>query len=116
MTTPDFDPADIPLDAFTQADMSTLMDSLQPAPQPIPMPWDADGNLTAFDTAVGTPEQDAQFWQMQTTPFTCAVMAQCGIIGAFTGEPVSEAQLVYEATINGWLTDGGRAIALKFSV
>ena len=107
MTTPDFDPDNIPLDALAQSDMSTLMDSLQPTAEPIPMPWDADGNLTAFDTVVGTPAQDAQFWQMQTTPFTCAVMAQCGIIGAFTGDPISEAQLVYEATVNGWLSDGG---------
>jgi len=55
----------------------------------------------------GTPGEDAQFWQLQTTPFTCAVVAQLGIIEAFTGEPVSEAQLVYDATANGWLSDNG---------
>jgi hypothetical protein len=60
---------------------------------------------------VGTPGLDATFWQPQTTGFTCAVMAQCGIIRAFTGEDVSEAELVYEATVNGWLTDQGMSPA-----
>lgn len=44
---------------------------------------------------------------MQTTGFTCAVQAQRGIIEAFTGRHVSEAELVYHATANGWLTDQG---------
>jgi hypothetical protein len=55
----------------------------------------------------GMPEADTAFWQPQTTGFTCAVMAQRGIIAEFTGQDISEAQLVYDATAHGWLTDGG---------
>lgn len=90
-----------------RTDMSEVMDSLQFSLGDIALPWDAEGNITAFTTTIGTPEEDGQLWQLQTTPFTCAVVAQRGIIEAFTGEDISEAQLVYEATINGWLTDGG---------
>jgi len=73
------------------------------------LPWDADESTQPVhdQTIVGTPGVDAAFWQPQTTSFTCAVQAQRGIIEAFTGEDVSEAQLVYDATTNGWLTDGG---------
>lgn len=62
---------------------------------------------TAAGEVVGTPDDDAGFWQPQTTAFTCAVMAQRGVIEAMTGEDVSEAQLVYEATADGCLSDGG---------
>ena len=55
----------------------------------------------------GTPETDIFYWQPQTTEFTCAIQAQRGIIEMFTGVHISEADLVYEATSNGWLTDGG---------
>jgi len=57
--------------------------------------------------SIGTPDAYTQFWQPQTTGFTSAVVAQRGIVEAFTGEDISEAQLVYEATTNGWLTDAG---------
>lgn len=90
-----------------ETDMNDFLDSFNFNPDEIQMPWDAEGNITALDSVVGTPTADAQFWQPQTTGFTCAVVAQRGIIEAFTGEPVSEAQLVYDATINGWLTDRG---------
>jgi hypothetical protein len=43
---------------------------------------------------------------MQTTPFTCAVVSQEMILHQF-GINVSEAQLVYDATVHGWLTDSG---------
>lgn len=59
------------------------------------------------DGIIGTPEHDRFFWQHQTTDFDCAVVAQLGIINEFTGESLSEADLVYEATANGWLTDHG---------
>lgn len=65
------------------------------------MPWDQDPNI------VGTPEIDSVYWQPQTTEFTCAVQAQRGIIEMYTGEDVSESQLVYDAVTNGWLTDQG---------
>jgi hypothetical protein len=100
-------PEEAPLGAIPQADMNEVMDSLQFDQDEIQMPWDTEGNLTAFGNVVGTPDIDIPFWQLQTTGFTCAVVAQRGIIEAFTGEPISEAQLVYDATVNGWLTDGG---------
>ena len=59
------------------------------------------------DDVIGTPETDIWFWEIQTTGFTCAVQAQRGIIEMFTGDPISESQLVYEATTHGWLTDAG---------
>ena len=60
-----------------------------------------------FGDMVGSPETDVMYWQPQTTEFTCAVQAQRGIIEMFTGEDISEAELVYEATSFGWLNDGG---------
>jgi hypothetical protein len=42
----------------------------------------------------------------QTTDFTCAVVSQEMILHDF-GVDVSEAQLVYDAAKNGWLTDYG---------
>ena len=42
----------------------------------------------------------------QTTGFTCAVVSQQMVLNDF-GIPVSEAQLVYDATSNGWLNSGG---------
>lgn len=69
-----------------------------------------DGPLLDYgegDGIIGTPEHDQFFWQHQTTGFDCAVVAQLGIINEFTGENLSEAELVYEATANGWLTDHG---------
>lgn len=69
-------------------------------------PW--AGNQAQEDTGVfGTPAEDVSYWQPQTTAFTSVVMAERGIIEALTGEDVSEAQLVYEATACGLLTDDG---------
>jgi len=91
-----------------ESDMADVMDALAFDYDAVPTAWDAEGNVVTVDNpVVGTPGEDAQFWQPQTTPFTCAVVAQRGIIEAFTGEPISEAQLVYDATANGWLSDGG---------
>ncbi|MDP3114401.1 MAG: hypothetical protein Q8M98_06450 [Candidatus Cloacimonadaceae bacterium] len=67
----------------------------------VQMPWDDNPAI------VGTPNADQNHWQQQETDFTCAVQAQRGIIEQFTGEEVSESQLVYEATANGWLTENG---------
>lgn len=64
---------------------------------------------------VGTPQGDG--FTHQTTAFTCAVVSQKMILDQFhlinsqTGEPISEAQLVYDATVNGWLTDHGTSLA-----
>lgn len=76
-------------------------------------PWGSDAGLLGGagmglrGPVIGTPELDAHYWQPQTTAFTCAVQAQRGIIEAFTGQPISEAQLVYDATAHGWLTNRG---------
>lgn len=64
-------------------------------------PWDENGVFT-----IGTPELDAGTWNQQTTDFTCAVVSQQSILSSF-GLEVSEAQLVYDATVNGWLSDQG---------
>lgn len=45
----------------------------------------------------------------QSTDFTCAVVSQQMILSDF-GINVSEAQLVYDATSNGWLSDSGTGI------
>lgn len=79
-----------------------VADELDIDPASFYPPWEESENI------VGTPETDSRFWQPQTTQFTCAVMAQRGIIEAFTGENVSEAQRVYDATILGWLIEGRR--------
>lgn len=55
----------------------------------------------------GNPEKDTVFWEYQSTEFTCAIQAQRGIIELFTGENVTEQQLMYEAAANGSLTEGG---------
>ena len=57
----------------------------------------------------GTPGEDSHTWVEQTTPFTCAVVSQEMILHAF-GVNASEAQLTYEATAHGWLTDGGTSM------
>jgi hypothetical protein len=45
----------------------------------------------------------------QTTNFTCAVVSQEMILHGF-GIPVSEAQLVFDATHNGWLDSHGTSL------
>lgn len=66
-------------------------------------PWEQHGSI------IGTPDQDAETWQHQGTEFTCAVVSQQMILQQF-GIEVSEAQLVYDAVTNGWLTDAGTSI------
>lgn len=59
---------------------------------------------------IGDP--DGTGYIAQTTPFTCAVVSQqmilndFGVVSPGTGQPLSEAELVYVATTNGWLHDG----------
>ena len=88
-------------------DMGSVLDSFDFSMDDVRMPWSSPESLQENSGIIGTPDMDVQYWQPQTTNFTCAVQAQRGIIEAFTGEHVSEAQLVYEATANGWLTDRG---------
>jgi hypothetical protein len=64
---------------------------------------------------VGSTDGDG--FTHQTTGFTCAVVSQQMILHQFhlndpqTGEPISEARLVYDATAHGWLSDHGTSFA-----
>ncbi|MEI6166481.1 MAG: hypothetical protein WCS52_04745 [bacterium] len=89
--------------------MGDVLDSFDFKINDVHMPWSAHDSPDATAGIVGSPDTDAYYWQPQTTPFTCAVQAQRGIIEEYTGNDVSEAALVYEATSNGWLTDRGMA-------
>ncbi len=60
-------------------------------------------------TLIGDGEADGGNWGLQTTGFTCAVVSQQMILREF-GIEMSEAELVYEATAGGFLTDGGTSI------
>lgn len=74
--------------------------------------WSSDDVFSPWEhTAgiVGTPGQYASDWHQQGTAFTCAVVSQQMILQHF-GIDVSEAQLVYDAVTNGWLTDAGTPI------
>jgi hypothetical protein len=63
---------------------------------------------------VGSADGDG--FSHQTTGFTCAVVSQQMILHQFhltdpqTGEPISEARLVYDATSHGWLSDHGTSL------
>lgn len=57
----------------------------------------------------GEPIQDSLVWHQQTTPFTCGIVSSEMILKMY-GLDISEAQLVYEATSNGFLTDQGIAL------
>lgn len=54
----------------------------------------------------GEPLQDSLVWHQQTTPFTCGVVSSEMVLKMF-GVEISEAELVYEATQEGLLTDNG---------
>ncbi len=68
------------------------------SPESLHSPWSQD-SPTDF---VGSDMQHLS----QSTEFTCAVVSQQMVLKDF-GIDVSEAQLVYDATSNGWLTEGG---------
>jgi hypothetical protein len=63
---------------------------------------------------IGDPSGDG--FTAQTTAFTCNLVSQKMILDQFhitnpsTGQPISEAQLVYDATVHGWLTEHGTSI------
>jgi hypothetical protein len=67
-------------------------------------------SIKDFDPHLGDPDGSGHI--AQSTAFTCAVVSQqmilndFGILNPDTGEPFSEAQLVYDATIHGWLNEG----------
>lgn len=73
--------------------------------------WAMDqcSSLWEQGASVSPTDVDPGIWHQQTTPFTCAVVCQEMILREF-GIEVSEAQLVYDATANGWLTNQGTSL------
>lgn len=69
--------------------------------------------IPSFDdwhsTTHGTPVVDSLVWHQQTTDFTCGIVSSEMILKMF-GLDISESQLVYEATSQGFLTDNGMSI------
>lgn len=57
----------------------------------------------------GTPVEDAMTWQMQSTDFTCGIVS-AEMIMKMNGIEISEAQLVFEATSAGLLSDNGMSL------
>lgn len=96
-----------PFEPISQPSIGDVMDSFQFNPEDIEVPWDANGNLIFPGLTYGPQDADTSFWQHQTTGFTCAIVAVRGVIESLTGQNISEAQLVYDATSHGWLTDAG---------
>lgn len=95
----DFNLSEQEIEVFDEFDLNELSGDL---------PWDEDGNLNPEIISIGDP--DGSGFSSQTTPFTCAVVSQQMVLNEF-GFDVSESQLVYDATANGWLTDGGTSPA-----
>lgn len=58
-------------------------------------------NPAQFD-GWGEPIQDAQFWYEQTSPTSCALVAQTSIYESITGEHISEDDICKIAEANGW--------------
>lgn len=73
--------------------------------------WSQDTVFSPWDTAASSAGHFGTELEHidQTTPFTCAVVSQQMILKDF-GIELSEAQLVYDATVNGWLTDSGTSL------
>lgn len=71
-----------------------------------------DFSIEDYEFRIGDPDPSGWVIGGQTTDFTCAVVSQqmilneFGIVNPGTGLPLSEAQLTYDATINGWLNGG----------
>ena len=109
--TPDYiNPGDFRIDSYmasNQMDMESFLDELDFNPDEIDQPISPMEQSLTDNDFIGNPISDSALWQEQTTGFTCAVLSERGVIEAYTGYPVSESELVYHATANGWLTEGG---------
>ncbi|MZP28601.1 hypothetical protein GTO91_02560 [Heliobacterium undosum] len=67
-----------------------------------------DPNIIEADPLIGTPVEDSEvFPGQQNYEDTCAIRSQQFIIEQFTGLPMTEEQLMAEASANGWYTPGG---------
>jgi hypothetical protein len=76
-----------------------------------PTPIAEESEFPNFDSAaaaevVGDPAAEMLRWHLQEQPDTCAVASQEFVLESLTGQEFSEAQLVREATDNGWYTPG----------
>ena len=109
--TPDFiNPGNFRIDSYlasNQTDMESLLEELDFNPDELDLQTSSMEQVLTDDDFIGNPISDTALWQEQTTGFTCAVLSERGVIEAYTGYPVSESELVYHATANGWLTDNG---------
>ena len=57
------------------------------------------------DTIIGDPEDQSSYWEMQTEPDNCAVMAEMGIIHQF-GMDITQDEANYISAENGWYNPG----------
>lgn len=55
-----------------------------------------------YGDIIGNPTEDAQFWHQQTSPTSCAVVAQLSVYESITGNDISEAEVCRIAEENGW--------------
>ncbi len=55
---------------------------------------------------IGDPQSQAEYWQQQSLPDDCAVMAQVSLLQQF-GVDITEDQAVYECASMGWYGPGG---------
>lgn len=55
---------------------------------------------------IGNPDFQADYWQLQSLPDDCAIMAQVDLLNQF-GINISETQAVFESAENGWYVPGG---------
>lgn len=62
---------------------------------------ETDWNPSQFD-GFGDPIQEAQFWHEQTSPTSCALVAQTNIYESITGEHLSEDEICRIAEANCW--------------
>jgi hypothetical protein len=76
--------------------------------------YDGESQIGASNVAtdnmyevVGNPENNEQFWHLQTQSDTCAIASQQFILEELTGQNLSEDELRQFATDNGWYTPGG---------
>ena len=71
------------------------------------VPQTVPANIFEAPHQFGTPDQDETVWQgRQQHQDSCAIVSQEYIINQFTGEQVTEGQLVQEAQMHGWYTPG----------
>lgn len=72
-----------------------------------------EGELPNFDPGtdpahlIGDPASAMDDWHQQEAPDTCAIVSQEFVLEELTGQEFTEAELVSEATEQGWYVPGG---------